>query len=103
MKFDYYTGNPIEDSLIKQQMYRLLTTGIIPSCIPSTSFDETLMFRDNIIQQKKQELRRLIESSGNTSFDGISKRKKMYAVRRNYSMSFIPTTKLNVDPKGNDN
>jgi hypothetical protein len=50
------------------------------------------------LQRKKQDLRLLIESSGNNTFSGLSNRKRMYSVRRTYSLTFVGPVKDQSDP-----
>ena len=44
LSFNYSTGNALTDQSTQDAVTSLLTTGLIPSCSPSTSFDETAMF-----------------------------------------------------------
>ena len=44
LSFNYSTGHPLTDRSTQDAVTSLLTSGLIPSCSPSTSFDETAMF-----------------------------------------------------------
>ena len=44
LSFNYTTGNSVVDDSTRSAVQSLLTSGLIPSCSPSTSFDERQMF-----------------------------------------------------------
>ena len=44
LSFNYSTGDALQDASTSSAVRELLTSGIVPSCSPSLSFDETVMF-----------------------------------------------------------